>query len=229
VRAARPFIRIRCATVCAQFPLLKDVGDATLRRLLSEATWFGLPGGTLLARDGEMSQALFLVVTGSLGVFVEDEKAHRRLVSLVPAGETVGEMSLISGEPTRRSSSPCVTASFLRISRDGFPGADRTTSPRDVQSDAHPRAAPAGRDASAVRRREAKRPSPSSPYRKGLADEPIASASQAALVEMGSESGRARRKRRRANRRTGSTRLKRRAMSSSIAATRQTAPGRICA
>src|ERR1700688_1731683 len=79
------------------FPLLKDVGEATLRGLLSEATWFGLPGGTLLARDGENDHALFLVVTGSLGVFVEDEKAHRRLVSLVPAGETGGDMARESG------------------------------------------------------------------------------------------------------------------------------------
>src|SRR5258706_323700 len=32
------------------FPLLKDVGDATVRHLLAEANWFGLPGGMLLKR-----------------------------------------------------------------------------------------------------------------------------------------------------------------------------------
>ena len=41
--------------------------------------------------------ALFLVVTGSLGVFVDDEQGQRRLVAHIPAGETVGEMSLIAG------------------------------------------------------------------------------------------------------------------------------------
>ena len=74
------------------FPLLADVGEAALRRLLSEANWFGLPGGMLLKRDGENDRALFLVVTGSLGVFVEDEKAGKRLVAHIPAGETVGEV-----------------------------------------------------------------------------------------------------------------------------------------
>ena len=78
------------------FPLLENIGDAALRHLLSEANWFGLPGGTLLARDGENEAALFLVVTGCLGIFVPDSQGQRRMVALAPAGETVGEMSLIS-------------------------------------------------------------------------------------------------------------------------------------
>jgi NTE family protein len=79
------------------FPLLEDVSEAALKKLLSEANWFGLPGGMLLKRDGENDQAVFLVITGSLGVFAEDEHGKRRFVAHIPAGETVGEMSLISG------------------------------------------------------------------------------------------------------------------------------------
>src|SRR5215467_8247597 len=81
------------------FSLLDDVGEPALRRVLAESDWFGLPGGTHLARDGDNDRAVFLVVTGSLGVFVEDhESGGRRLVATIPAGETVGEMSLLTGE-----------------------------------------------------------------------------------------------------------------------------------
>ena len=79
------------------FALLENVGDAALRNLLAEANWFALPGGTLLDRDGENNAALFLVVTGSLGVFVLDPQGQRQMVAHIPAGETVGEMSLIAG------------------------------------------------------------------------------------------------------------------------------------
>jgi NTE family protein len=79
------------------FPLLEDVSDVALKKLLSEANWFGLPGGMMLKRDGENSQAVFLVISGSLGVFAEDDRGKRRLVAHIPAGETVGEMSMISG------------------------------------------------------------------------------------------------------------------------------------
>ncbi|HTQ13522.1 MAG TPA: patatin-like phospholipase family protein [Rhizomicrobium sp.] len=102
------------------FPLFQGIGDAALKRLLAEANWFGLPGGMLLKRDGENDQALFLVVTGSLGVFVDDEKGKRRLVAHVPAGETVGEMSLISGEAHSAQLVALRDTELLRISPEGF-------------------------------------------------------------------------------------------------------------
>jgi NTE family protein len=102
------------------FALLENVGDGALKNLLAEANWFGLPGGMLLKRDGENNQALFLVVTGSLGVFVDDEKGKRRLVAHVPAGETVGEMSLISGEPHSAQLVALRDTELLRISPEGF-------------------------------------------------------------------------------------------------------------
>ena len=114
-------IRNRLRERLRDFPLLDDVGDAALKRLLAEANWFGLPGGTLLQRDGENNHALFLVVTGSLGVFVEDEKGERRLVAHVPAGETVGEMSLISGDTDHSAQLVALRdTELLRISREGF-------------------------------------------------------------------------------------------------------------
>lgn len=102
------------------FRLLEEISEPALRRLLGQANWFGLPGGTLLPRDGENDQALFLVVTGSLGVFVEDAKAERRMVAQISAGETVGEMSLISGEPHSAQLVALRDTELLRISREGF-------------------------------------------------------------------------------------------------------------
>src|ERR1041385_6531788 len=102
------------------FPLLADVGDAALKRLLAEANWFGLPGGILLPRDGENDHALFLVVTGCLGVFVDDEMGGKRLVAHVPAGETVGEMSLISGEPHSAQLVALRDTELLRVSPQAF-------------------------------------------------------------------------------------------------------------
>jgi NTE family protein len=103
------------------FPLLADIGDPALRRVLSEANWFGLPGGMLLKRDGENARALFLVVTGVLGVFVEDEKGIKRLVAQVGPGETVGEMSLVSGEESHSAQLVALRDSeLLRISPEGF-------------------------------------------------------------------------------------------------------------
>ena len=103
------------------FSLLQNVGDGALKNLLAEANWFGLPGGTLLERDGDNAAALFIVVTGCLGVFVSDAQGQRRMVSMAAAGETVGEMSLI--EHSQEHSAQLVAlrdSELLRISPQGF-------------------------------------------------------------------------------------------------------------
>ncbi len=80
------------------FTVLEGVNDAALNGLLAEADWFSLPGGTRLYSSGDEDTAVFLVVTGSLGVFIEGETSPERLVAHIGEGETVGEMSALMGE-----------------------------------------------------------------------------------------------------------------------------------
>src|ERR1051326_5684140 len=168
------------------FPLLAELGDAALRRLLAEATWFGLPGGTLLLRDGENDHALFLVVTGCLGVFVDDEHGAKRLVAHVPAGETVGEMSLISGQPHTAQLVALRDTELLRVSRAAF----------ESLIARHPRVMLnlmriLIRRLSDTTRAPIDRARPKTfaivPLQDGLDDESIARRLAAALVEMGSK------------------------------------------
>ncbi|HSM97265.1 MAG TPA: patatin-like phospholipase family protein [Rhizomicrobium sp.] len=169
------------------FPLLADVGDAALRRLLSEANWFGLPGGMLLRRDGENDRALFLVVTGSLGVFVDDEKGSKRLVAHIPAGETVGEMSLISGEDSHSAQLVALRdTELLRISPEGF----------ESLITRHPlvmmnlmRVLVKRLQETTQRPADAARPRTFAliPLQEGLGDEPIARRVASVLVQMGSK------------------------------------------
>jgi NTE family protein len=168
------------------FPLLQDLGDAALRRVLAEANWFGLPGGTTLSRDGENRHALFLIVTGSLGVFAEDDRGERRLVAHIPAGETVGEMSLLSrnGAPSAEVVALRDTE-LLRISPQGF----------EALITRHPRVM-LNMMKILVRRLQATTRSSSdtarpktfaiAPIQEGLDSEPIAHRIAAALTEMGS-------------------------------------------
>jgi NTE family protein len=100
------------------FALLDGIADSALKRLLSESSWFGLPGGVRLKREGDDETALFLVVTGCLGVLMEDEEAGWRVVSHVPPGETVGELSFLSGDSTELVA--LRDTEILRISRKGF-------------------------------------------------------------------------------------------------------------
>jgi NTE family protein len=168
------------------FPLLADLADTTIRRLLSESNWFGLPGGMLLPRDGENNHALFLVLTGSLGVFALDEKGTRRQVAHISAGETVGEMSLISGDAHSAQLVALRDTELLRISREGF----------EALIARHPRVMFNLMRILVRRLQNTTRQGVDGakaktfaiiPLQEGLQDEPIAQRVAAALVEMGSK------------------------------------------
>jgi NTE family protein len=177
-----PSLRARLAA----FPLLGGIGDAAMRRLLSQASWFGLPGGTRLKREGENDAALFLVVTGCLGVFVEDRVNGRRLVAHVPAGETVGEMSLLTGDEHAAELVALRDTELLRISAEGF----------ETLVGRYPRvmfnvmrALVRRMHDSTVETRQSARPKTFAivPLQEGLQDEPVARKLAAALAEMGSK------------------------------------------
>ena len=167
------------------FPLLENVGEGAFRALLSEANWFALPGGTLLDREGDNDSALFLVVTGSLGVFVQDVHGQRRLITHVPAGETVGEMSLIAGSTGHSAQIVALRdTELLRISPAGF----------EALIARHPRVMLnitrflVRRLQVATQQGDGARPRTFAivPLQDGLADTPIAFRLATALTEMGS-------------------------------------------
>ncbi|HXJ01701.1 MAG TPA: patatin-like phospholipase family protein [Micropepsaceae bacterium] len=168
------------------FRILDEVGDHALRRLLAESDWFGLPGGTLLPRDGEDERAVFLVVTGSLGVFVDEENSPKRLVATIPAGETVGEMSMLTGESHSATLVALRDTELLRLRPKAF----------EMLLARYPRLMLNLLKVVMRRLRETtrgghQRTRPKTfavlPLQRGLADQPVARSMAAILIEMGAK------------------------------------------
>ncbi len=92
------------------------LGDEALAALAPELQWFSLPGGRTLFHRGDPADALYLVVRGSLGVF--DGPTER--VRLVAAGDSVGEVGLISGDGRQHTARALRDTELLRLDRDAF-------------------------------------------------------------------------------------------------------------
>ena len=104
----------------ASFPITHEIGERALNALLAHAQWFSLPGGAVLTREGDNDQAVFIVVAGSLGVFTNDEDGNDHFVANVPAGETVGEMSVIAGDAHAAKLVALRDSELLRIGKRQF-------------------------------------------------------------------------------------------------------------
>ncbi len=102
------------------FQLFRDLDAATLAAIATEIEWFSLPGGACLFEAGAAPDALYLVISGCLGAYTHTPAGQTRLAGRIAAGETVGEMALISGHPRTARVVALRDTEIGRFSRQAF-------------------------------------------------------------------------------------------------------------
>jgi len=103
-----------------QSPLFAEL-DPTV---LSTSGWQleCLEDGQLLFAEGEQAEAVFIVISGVLGLFTGLRRADNPLFRKVFRGDLVGEYALLCGEPRSASAVALTTVTFVRLSPAGFEG-----------------------------------------------------------------------------------------------------------
>lgn len=101
-------------------PLFANLEPRLLDEIVARIRWFSLPGGTTLFEAGDAPDALYFVASGSLGAFTVTPGGHRRSVGRISAGETVGEMALISGKARNATVIALRDSELGRFSRKDF-------------------------------------------------------------------------------------------------------------
>ncbi len=111
-------------------PSRNDNLEAALARVFEDqntrASWFALTGGELLFSAGDEPDSLYLVRSGRLGVFREDEDQPPQFLGVIKPGEPVGEMALIAGTPHSASVVALRDSEILALPREVFFEAVRT-------------------------------------------------------------------------------------------------------
>ncbi len=103
-----------------QIPFVRDAPARALKAAEKEVRWFSIPGGWKLFDVGESSEEIYFVLSGSLGAFRQNSSGAPELVGHIRAGEPVGEMAMIAGEPHERSVYALRDSEVISISRPGF-------------------------------------------------------------------------------------------------------------
>ncbi len=101
-------------------PLFANLEPHLLDEIVARIRWFSLPGGTTLFEAGDPPDALYFVASGSLGAFTVTPSGHRRSVGRISAGETVGEMALISGKSRNATVIALRDSELGRFAREDF-------------------------------------------------------------------------------------------------------------
>lgn len=101
-------------------PFLRDAPPKALKTAENETRYFGLPGGWQLFAPGDPSDQIYFVLSGSLGAFRINPNGSMELMGHIRAGEPVGEMSMIAGEPHEHAVFALRDTELLSLSRTGF-------------------------------------------------------------------------------------------------------------
>lgn len=108
------------AGLLAEMPLFSGLPPAVLGEIAAAAEWLSVPGGAVLFSVGEPADALYVVLSGSLAVQTAGGRVHGRFVARLAAGDTVGEMGLISGHPRTANVVALRNTELARISSRAF-------------------------------------------------------------------------------------------------------------
>src|SRR3569833_1821652 len=114
------FRRSVLCVVLNELPLFNGLDYAFLRVICLASQWLSLPGGATLFAAGDPSDALYVVLSGCLGVFAPAERRNRGFIGRVAAGDTVGEMGLISGRPRNAHVVALRDTELARLSGEDF-------------------------------------------------------------------------------------------------------------
>jgi NTE family protein len=99
-------------------PIFRGLDTATLAAISAELDWLALPGGATLFDAGEPSDAMYIVIAGCLGAYSGGDAP--RLLGRIPAGETVGEMGLVSGHNRSATVRALRDSDLARLPRESF-------------------------------------------------------------------------------------------------------------
>jgi CRP-like cAMP-binding protein len=101
-------------------PLFEQLSLAEIRLLGHFMQTFRAQAGQEILREGEAGDFMMLVVEGRVEVFKQDRWNTPRLIAVVEEGKTLGEMSMIDGEPRFATCVAVEPSVIAALSRDAL-------------------------------------------------------------------------------------------------------------
>lgn len=97
-----------------------DFDTTLLKNMLPLLDWIELTGGETLMREGDVGDDLYFVISGRLRASVRAENGEQRVVGEIIRGETIGEMTLFTGEPRSATVVAIRDSVMARMTREVF-------------------------------------------------------------------------------------------------------------
>lgn len=91
--------------------------ERMLQEAAADVEWLQVPAGTVLCREGEPGDSLYVVISGRLSAVIAGENGDQQVVGEMSRGEIVGEIGVLTGENRTTTVSTLRDSELLKISQ----------------------------------------------------------------------------------------------------------------
>ncbi len=100
--------------------LFEGLSQAQLDRLTERAATRSYPKGSIIINEGDEAGTLFIVVSGSVKVFLSDEAGKEVILSTLGPGEYFGELALLDDTPRSASVATVEACKLLLVQKSAL-------------------------------------------------------------------------------------------------------------
>lgn len=104
----------------SNIPLFANLNHEDLVRIEARASEKTYPKGTVIIREGDPGEAMYLLLSGKIKVFVSDQQGKEFVLAVLGAGEYVGEFALLDDEKRTASVETEEPSTFLILHKQDF-------------------------------------------------------------------------------------------------------------
>jgi CRP/FNR family cyclic AMP-dependent transcriptional regulator len=100
--------------------LFENLNNDQLEHILRIAQRRTISAGTTMFQEKELGLTFYVVLSGSIKLFTRSNNGEEKVLSLVSAGESFGELSLLDGRPRSASAQTLEPTAVLELSSEQF-------------------------------------------------------------------------------------------------------------
>ena len=104
----------------ANIPFFAQLNADDMMALMAATKTIAVPANTTVFWKGDAPDALYIILSGRVKVYVRDQRGRETLFATLKPGDYFGEMGLIDGEPRSANVSTIEACSLLRLGAPEF-------------------------------------------------------------------------------------------------------------
>ena len=97
-----------------------EMDDETFEQFAELLEWIELPANRLLVRQGEKGDSMYILISGRLQAWINENDGSKLVIGEVAKGESVGEMALFTGDPRSADILSTRDSLLVKISKETF-------------------------------------------------------------------------------------------------------------